>query len=120
MTHITREVELFGPPYNFDGRTDESSHKDTTKCPHKIEQRKNMFDQQTGYKRYENLFNFKDILFYFTILQAGRNVYRIHKFLRERNIVCYIQCRSFLRIKEAIHIGSSSSNNTTSKWYDQL
>ena len=56
MTTITREVELFGPPCNFDRRTDESSHKDTTTCELKTEQRKNMFEHQTGYRIYMKIF----------------------------------------------------------------
>ena len=55
MLHIIRDIELFGPPYSFDGRPGDSSHKDTKKCAVKTQRRKNKFEYQNGYRIYENL-----------------------------------------------------------------
>ena len=50
MLHIIRDVELFGTSCGFDGRPEESSHKETKKCAFKTQARK-----KTGYRIYENL-----------------------------------------------------------------
>ena len=44
ILYVIRDIELFGPPSEYDGRPGESSHKDTKKCAVKTQRRKNMFE----------------------------------------------------------------------------